>query len=309
MGWKIGHSVRRIDEDSIRQYMDNGIEVLELGLPTPKELYKKADYAEFKKILHDTDADFIAFKKIIDNSEIDPRSFHLPFHPGKINDPAGIGDEIFNTTVDVQKLMLEKAAYLGCKIAVIHPSREPYEESERPARIAASQRVLAVLADFAAKMNIQIAVENLPRTCIGRDSSELLELLKADDRLRVCFDVNHLLSESHESFIRACGDKIVTLHISDYDFLDERHWLPGEGNIDWQKLVRLLEEVGYQGPWLYELGFGTPNTITRPRELTYADFKHNAEEIFAGKAPTVIGTPASNLLHWKERMALKEGEK
>ncbi len=309
MKLKVGHSVRIINAEMLRQYAENGIEVLELGLPLNKDVYKKADYVTFKKIIGDIGADFTTTKKLIDDSDVAPHSFHLPFHPGSINDPASLEDEIFNTTVDIQKLTIEKAAYLGCKIAVIHPSREPYLEEERPARIAASQRVLALLADFAAKMNIQIAVENLPRTCLGRSSAEILELLKADDRLRVCYDTNHLLGESAESFIKACGDKIVTLHVSDYDFLDERHWLPGEGKNDWETIIRLLDEVGYNGPWLYEVGLNTSETIIRPRNLTYADLRRNAEEIFAGKVPTAIGKPAPGLLHWKEKMALKEAKK
>ncbi len=308
MNWKVGHSIRIFDEELLRQYRENGIDALELGLPVAKSSYKNVDYLMFKQIIDDTADVLSSYKKMVADYELIPHSFHLPFHPSGINDPAGLEEETFRTTVDVQKLSIEKAAFLGCKIAVIHPSREPYAEEERSARIAASQRVLSILADFASEMGIQIAVENLPRTCMGRNSAEILELLKADDRLRVCYDTNHLLGESAESFIRACGDKIITLHVSDYDFLDERHWLPGEGKNDWQTIIRLLVEVGYNGPWLYELGFDAPESITR-RKLTCADFKRNAEELFAGKAPTVIGTPTSGLLHWKERMALKEVQK
>jgi sugar phosphate isomerase/epimerase len=44
----------------------------------------------------------------------------------------------------------------------------------------------------------------------------------------VCFDTNHLLKESSEDFARAVGPHIVTLHVSDYDGKDERHWMAGE---------------------------------------------------------------------------------
>ena len=71
--------------------------------------------------------------------------------------------------------------------------------------------------------------------------------------MRVCFDVNHLFHESHKDFIDALGEKIITLHISDYDYEDERHWLPGEGEINWEELVSLLKKINYQGVFMNEI--------------------------------------------------------
>jgi sugar phosphate isomerase/epimerase len=80
------------------------------------------------------------------------------------------------------------------------------------------------------------------------------------------------------------GEKIVTLHVSDYDGIDERHWLPGEGCIDWQALRAALCEVGYDGVWMYELSFGIPKSLPRGRDLCCADFVKNAAEL-AENAP------------------------
>ena len=144
------------------------------------------------------------------------------------------------------------------------------------------------LADVAAENGAVMAVENLPRTCLGRDSSDMLQLLEADDRLRVCFDTNHLLRETHADFVKAVGERIVTTHISDYDFVDEKHWLPGEGKVDWPALAKLLKNADYQGVWLYELGFRAPRSRPRSRDLTCADFVRNAREIFSGGPITTV---------------------
>ena len=109
-----------------------------------------------------------------------------------------------------------------------------------------AKRTLAALADFAAQFNAVIAVENLPRTCLGRDSKDILELLSAHDALRVCYDTNHLLGEDAVRFIEAVGDKIITTHVSDYDFLNERHWLPGEGKVNWQEILPAAENGGVE---------------------------------------------------------------
>jgi sugar phosphate isomerase/epimerase len=82
---------------------------------------------------------------------------------------------------------------------------------------------------------------------------------------------------------------MITSHVSDYDFVDERHLLPGEGKVDFEKLLSDLFENGYVGGWLYEVGFGASPRIERERDLTPADFKRNALELFSGDTPTVIG--------------------
>ncbi|MBQ1552658.1 MAG: sugar phosphate isomerase/epimerase [Clostridia bacterium] len=213
-------------------------------------------------------------------------SFHLPFLPfGAIDisrpDLAGYTVRYFET-------LIRSGAAIGIKKFIVHPSGEPIDDADRPARTETAKKSLAALAEFASRYGAVICVEDLPRTCLGRDSGEIAELLTADERLRVCFDTNHLLTESPEAFIKKIGEKIVTTHVSDYDFIDEKHWLPGEGKVDWQSLVRALESVGYNGVWLYELGFRSPSTLTRARDLNCFDFVRNAEEIFSGAPLTLV---------------------
>ena len=121
-------------------------------------------------------------------------------------------------------------------------------------------------------------MEDLPRTCLGNCSAEILELLTADPSLTVCFDTNHLLGEPIADFVRAVGKKIETLHVSDYDFCNERHWLPYEGKVNWVELVEALEEVGYNGVWMYEIGFKASKNIDRDRDLNFDDFKEIPEQ-------------------------------
>jgi sugar phosphate isomerase/epimerase len=118
-----------------------------------------------------------------------------------------------------------------------------------------------------------------------------LDILSVNDKLRICFDTNHLLKEDAIAFLKRVGEKIVTLHVSDYDYVDECHWLPGEGTTDWGRLYDALCRVGYEGAWLYELGFAAPPSIERERALTCEDFAKNAREIFRGLPLTVLGTP------------------
>ncbi len=163
----------------------------------------------------------------------------------------------------------------------------------------AAKESLFELAEAAHKNSAVVAVENLPRTCLGRSSEEICELIGTHPSLRVCFDTNHLLEEDFESFLDRVGERLVTVHISDYDRVNERHWMPGEGVTDWSRLLSCLEGIGYGGAFMYEIGFACPKTILRPRDLTCEDFVKNAIELFAGAAPTVISTKKPNLGFWE----------
>ena len=196
----------------------------------------------------------------------------------------------------------ERGCAIGIKLFVVHPGGEPITDEMRSVRLECAKKSLARLAEYAKEFGGIICIEDLPRTCLGRNSEEMLELLSAHDDLRSCFDTNHLLSlEKPHEYVRKIADKIVTLHVSDYDFLDERHWLPGEGDVDWQALYNALREIGYNGVWMYELGLPSPNSIVRERVLTRIDFVNNGREIFEGKPLTVLGTRVEGLKDWCER--------
>lgn len=226
-------------------------------------------------------------------NEITLWSFHLPFMPFEKWDISK--KELQDNTVAYMCELIDKASAIGVKNFIVHPSGEPVADAERAERMECAKKSLFTLAEYAKTKGAVIAVEDLPRSCLGRNSEEILQLISAHEDLRVCFDSNHLLAENPADFVKKLGEKIVTVHISDYDFVDERHWLPGEGKVDWQAVLTALKETGYQGVWLYEIGFKCPATILRERDLTCEDFVQNAKELFSGKTPTIYGTPKTSL--------------
>ena len=91
---------------------------------------------------------------------------------------------------------------------------------------------------------------------MSTSGSKLLRIIAPYPEVKICFDTNHLLSEDLLHFVEACGDRIATVHVSDYDMVDERHWLPGKGKIDWPALYGALMKAGYKGVFMYELKRG-----------------------------------------------------
>ena len=175
-------------------------------------------------------------------------SVHLPF--ARELDISELDEEKRAAIVRELTQDIELARSLGSKTLVVHGSSEPNPDEERAARMAACAQSLEALQ--AAAGDLALAVEDLPRTCIGRTGEEIAELGR--HCAGVCFDVNHLLRESHETFMRRAADQVITTHLSDYDGVDERHWLPGMGVVPWKLIHDGLLAAGYTGPFLFELG-------------------------------------------------------
>lgn len=100
---------------------------------------------------------------------------------------------------------------------------------------------------------LPIAAEVLPRNCLGNTSKEMLEILDGIDGLKTVVDVNHIMQEKESDCIRALGSTIIGLHVSDRDNINERHWLPGKGIVDFNDVISALEEIGYNDYFTYEV--------------------------------------------------------
>ena len=235
--------------------------------------------------------DYKAAEKYAKDSGVKLWSFHLPFKPFDLIDISAFDPELRRKSIEHLSELMKKAGDIGITKFILHSSGITRNETNLQGRMDCAKESLIPLADAARQAGGVLCVENLPPICLASNSKEVIELTNVDSRLKVCFDTNHLLSEDPLDFIRALGEKIVSIHVSDYDFIFERHWLPGEGKIDWQSLYHALQEVGYDGPWLYEVGFVIPKTILRDRELNCDDFVRNAREIFENRPLTVIGQP------------------
>ena len=238
------------DYEVLKECKDNGIEMLELsigGACSGMENYIIKDY----------------WLRLIDSctkAGIKLWSAHLsywdPYDIASLD--KNIRQKAIERQLDMMRFVHENT---DIKTFVIHPSYEPILPENRFVQTENTKASLRILADEAEKLDAQIAVEDLPRTCLGNTIDDIAKIISSDLRLRVCFDTNHLLTDTNEDFIKAFGDRIITIHVSDYDRTNEKHWLPYEGINDWKMIFSLLLKSGYKGPVLFELSYKENYTI------------------------------------------------
>lgn len=256
-----------LDEALFNGYAENKIKYIEISPRQNSETYNNLDYKTIKRL---------SFKY-----GINLWSFHLQFVPFEDLEISSASEEIRKKTIKTFTRQIEMGSDIGINKFVVHPSGEPISADERPERMKCAKDTLNSLAEIADRCGSVIAVEDLPRTCLGHNSDEILELISVNDKLRVCLDTNHLVNENNIDFVKKIGDKIGTLHVSDYDGIDEKHWLPGKGIVEWKDLIKALKGVNYSGVWLYELGYKPHETSISDGNITIKDFIDNANKIFA----------------------------
>ena len=203
-------------------------------------------------------------------------SVHLPFHGDW-----DISEQDHTKWIDTINRYKQLIKWTGDKrinIVILHPSGDYFDDNEYENRIITARQAIKELYEYAKIMNVRIALENLIPNMLGATVGELLYLTNNGEYAGICFDTNHLFFESHKEFIRKIGKHIITTHLSDYDRTGDvcRHWVIGDGCINWKELIENLSDAGYTGSYLFELNEPEPvNGINfTPQELVRRFYTH-----------------------------------
>lgn len=248
------------------------------------ELYKRAgiNYAELfetheKLEFHDFYEHPEKIAESAKNNGVELWSYHVPFSDflnvanlDPIKGPEGMA---------LIERGIRAALKIGIKTIVIHPSSENVDDDTRQQKTEKSIENLRYLAKICTKADAKLAVENLPGNCLGNSSFDIITYLNEIPEMDLCFDTNHLTMQTNEDFLddliyHNMHGRVRTLHISDYDFIDERHRLPGDGINDWDAIMSMLEELDYSGVFMYE--------VSKPRErepVTLEEIKENYQKL------------------------------
>ena len=119
-------------------------------------------------------------------------------------------------------------------------------------------------------------MEFLPRTCVGNCVEELEQIVSRfdPDQVGICMDVNHVMNRNRElpAIIDRLAPRIRSFHISDYDGIDEAHWLPGQGVIDWPEVMRRIRAIDHDLLLILETGWQVKHKV---RQDPFFSFRQN----------------------------------
>jgi sugar phosphate isomerase/epimerase len=256
---KLGVSLHMISKDVTPELLgalsDSHIVTAELSLPVFGESVR--------------DEKIIALKKRLKTTGIRVMTIHSPFsNQCDISNP---DKKIQKNTMAKMISAIDFAVEFEAPIIVVHPSAEPILPNERRQRMDQARGALDAIGRKCEKNGKKIAIEYLPRTCLGNNVNELLAILDGFEKAKfgICLDVNHLMERYVElpDFVHKLGKSLFTTHLSDYDGVDEKHWTPGKGVINWKDFMQSLHDIDYNGPFNYESHLEGDNPAEKIKNL------------------------------------------
>jgi sugar phosphate isomerase/epimerase len=193
-------------------------------------------------------------------------SFHAPFAPNI--DIASSDDAQRAASVTEILKAAEAAALLLVHYFVMHPGPEnpatvsPEEQLPRMQHVVES---LNRIARRCKELGIICVLENkLPHLLFG-NTSDILWILDGINSAEVgaCLDTGHayLGGDIHHLLHKLAGH-LRMIHAHDNDGGGDNHLPPGDGKINWNKLLRDLVEIRFRGAFILEMAGNADSAVT-----------------------------------------------
>jgi sugar phosphate isomerase/epimerase len=188
---------------------------------------------------------------------LNPISFHAPFAE-KIDitalDPAARAGAVCELLA-----ACDAAKVLGVKNIVLHPGPEcagRRDDAEFLVRTHNAAAVLNIVAERCCQLQLHLILENmLPHLLFGH-TSDMLYLLGSIRNCEVgaCLDTGHaFLARELDSVIQKLSGHLHLVHLNDNRGDRDEHLPPGDGHIDWPRVLHELHRCQFSGTLILEL--------------------------------------------------------
>jgi sugar phosphate isomerase/epimerase len=146
--------------------------------------------------------------------------------------------------------LLEVGAILGARALTWHGLRYGLDNARL---VGAFFESAAWAGEQAAAAGLTLCIENVS-WCYLRTPEQVRAVKAAGLPVAFTFDAFQAGESQVEpaALIRAMGERLTTVHLSDYEPGGLRHLPPGAGGLDWPRLLGALQEIGYSGPLILE---------------------------------------------------------
>lgn len=193
--------------------------------------------------------------------------------------------------IEVTNKIIALCEFIGCKALVIHPATKP--EVHKEEELENNMSIYRQWIPAAKKHGVKVCLENLffyydtdiyEGTCSNVNEVcwyiDSLNAEAGEDVFGFCLDVGHAVTTGANlyQYIVSLGKRLTVLHIQDNDGVCDSHMIPytqmdkrGKRlRIDWEKFIRGLKEIGYEGPLNFECAHGVE---VLPEELREEGFR------------------------------------
>ena len=174
-------------------------------------------------------------------------NLHAPW--SQINDiwlPGEAGQQMLETLMDT----VDKCALVGAAMAVVHLSSKMHP----PTITDVGRGRFETLVEYAQKKNVKIAFENLRKLF---NLAWAFEYFGPETGVGFCWDCGHegCFTPGVE-FMPLFGDRLICTHLHDNEgvYDEDRHFLPFDGKLDFDRIARHLRKANWQGTVMLEAG-------------------------------------------------------
>ena len=201
-----------------------------------------------------------------DELGLDIAQSHLPYPKVAVRRklPTDEGCEQNEYFVKMTERAVRVSGALGVKWAIVHPvEASGADEVSFEENIAYNHKIYEPVIDLASSLGVGIAFENMAdvdgHRRFGVTGEELAALVDSFDSPLVgaCWDFGH----GNRCFVdqttqfRKLGSRLVATHVDDNMGLgkEDLHTLPFLGTVKWEKVMKTLREMNYEGCFNFEL--------------------------------------------------------
>jgi len=206
------------------------------------------------------DEDFIPLSKdqqvaCIREAGLAIENVHAPY-----DQIAGLWAEDLTRLMEARKSYcryLQECAEHKIPMMVIHGlPQEPVENDKN------GLESFRILLEQANALQVILAVENT----IEDNRFERLLQEGIPHGLKWCYDSSHdwVYSQKPIRLLETYAHALTCLHLSDNDGKGDRHWLPGQGKVEFNRISQVLREHEFCGQWSLEV---FPQGLDEPAEV------------------------------------------
>ncbi len=214
------------------------IKHIELRVYPPRIPYNDKEY--IKKLRH-----------ALEKNNISVHSFHLPFNNIDISSQY---PEKRQSSIDEISGSLDICRELGSKLGILHPGAK-YNKNKEAAEEHSLDSIIKIF-EKCEKYNIKLAVENMLPGRIGEDFVFFEKIFTKirSSLIGICYDSSHAnVNGTVYDFLKKSNNKLLTVHLSDNNGLNDEHLFPFEGNIIWTRIFKILANISYESIFMLEV--------------------------------------------------------